>query len=369
MLEEQQPLISQRKRKKTRQILLLTPLILLVVACTSPIVLFIPTFQFSFYSFHWFSREAELSFLVVGDWGRNGHYHQKSVAKAMAALSRRARPSFIISTGDNFYEDGVESVHDKQWNVSFEQVYDFLPLKSVPWYVVLGNHDHLGNYTAQLVYSHRSDRWIMPHPFYSVPLVSRTGLTYDFLFLDTTPFIQDSYGNVARKIGKQNWRLQLAWLEQELNRSSSHHIFVVGHHNMFSSSIAGERGSEELRTLVKPLLDKYAFRISAYISGHEHSLQHLQPDGINGMDHFISGGGSRIDHLQDAPKNTQKHWYSCCKVLPYKVENEQDPRSLFRESTHGFFMFQLFSNEMTVEAFNRKGRRLYVYRKAFHKTK
>ena len=57
-----------------------------------------------------------LNFLVVGDWGRQGESDQVQVATQMAKAARHLHPQFIVSVGDNFYENGVKSVDDPQWS-------------------------------------------------------------------------------------------------------------------------------------------------------------------------------------------------------------------------------------------------------------
>ena len=47
---------------------------------------------------------------------------------------------FVVLLGDNFYEDGVASVDDPQWQTKFEDPYANIDL---PFYAVLGNHDHM----------------------------------------------------------------------------------------------------------------------------------------------------------------------------------------------------------------------------------
>lgn len=37
------------------------------------------------------------------DWGRQGLHNQSAVAAVMGAVAHDARPDFVISTGDNFY--------------------------------------------------------------------------------------------------------------------------------------------------------------------------------------------------------------------------------------------------------------------------
>src|SRR5580693_139176 len=69
------------------------------------------------------SAVTALDFLVVGDWGRNGTNHQRDVAAQMGEAGARLGSRTVFSVGDNFYEDGVQSVTDPQWRTSFEDIY------------------------------------------------------------------------------------------------------------------------------------------------------------------------------------------------------------------------------------------------------
>lgn len=68
--------------------------------------------------------------MKVGDWGRNGLYNQSEVARAMGRTGNNL--DFVISVGDNFYESGLTSVEDAQFDTSFTQVYiaDSLQVRS-----------------------------------------------------------------------------------------------------------------------------------------------------------------------------------------------------------------------------------------------
>ena len=107
------------------------------------------------------THAVSLNFLVFGDWGRHGEKDQVDVATQMGIAAKNIDAKFIVAVGDNFYEHGVASVDDPQWQTSFENVYT-APSLHVPWRVILGNHDYHGNCDAQMAYSNISPRWTMP---------------------------------------------------------------------------------------------------------------------------------------------------------------------------------------------------------------
>jgi tartrate-resistant acid phosphatase type 5 len=230
----------------------------------------------------------EVRFLVVGDWGRNGRHHQRDVAAQMAQVARQRRCRFVISVGDNFYEDGVQSADDPQWRASFEDVYA-APELQVPWYSLLGNHDYRGRPDAQLAYAKRQRRWRMPARYYTAVEPLTAGQAVRFFFLDTSPFVtayrQDR--KMAGEIGAQDVEAQLRWLDQSLGRSGEAWRIVVGHHPVYSG---GEHGTTpELVERLLPVLRKH--QIQLYLSGHDHDLQHLVRDGLHC---FVSGAGSQV---------------------------------------------------------------------------
>ncbi len=83
---------------------------------------------------------SNLLFVSIGDWGRNSIDNQAWVAGTFGQWVDAAQPTFIVSTGDNFYENGVDNVTDPQFATSFMNVYTHPALKSRPWYIIYGNH-------------------------------------------------------------------------------------------------------------------------------------------------------------------------------------------------------------------------------------
>jgi acid phosphatase len=192
---------------------------------------------------------------------------------------------FVISTGDNFYNDGVPSVTSKRWLTSFEEIYTGSSLQ-VPWYVVLGNHDYRGNAQAQVDYSKRSKRWRMPSRYFKRSEKLPGGGTVELFFLDTNVFLQEyrrdkKYGDVA----KQSPDAQLRWLEGALKGSDAEWRIVVGHHPLYSYGSHGNTAT--LIPRLEPLLHKYGVQL--YLNGHDHDLQHITNSGV---DYITSGAGS-----------------------------------------------------------------------------
>lgn len=268
-----------------------------------------------------------LNFVAIGDWGRNGEYHQMEVGKQMGEWAATHPNKFIISVGDNFYPKGVVSEHDPLWHYSFENVYTAHSLQD-DWYPILGNHDYGTDPDAQVRYSKVSRRWNMPSRYYSKEVKLGKGKeTVLFLFIDTQPIVYDMTDQAPDK--------QLAWIDQTLQKASSDVKWkiVVGHHPCYT---VGPRiknyDTLEIRKALTPLFEKH--KVDVYLSGHEHSLQHLKADKFTQQ--FISGAGSELTEVTSG--------VSYCK---------------FQASEHGFMYFSINANRLKVQAINDSGKVLY----------
>ena len=242
--------------------------------------------------------DEALNFLVVGDWGRGGWFRQDNVAEQMAEMAAEIEASFVISTGDNFYPDGVESVTDGAWEGTYEDVYSQESLQ-IPWYITLGNHDYLGQVQAQIDYTNVSDRWRLPARYHYAELPVDDQTRALFIFLDTVSLVMQREAREAfHETVEWHQTQQLMWLDSLLASSSADWKFVVGHHPIYSAS-AKHADSDELRSKLRPMLEQHG--VDAYISGHVHSLQHLKPEGR--LHYLVSGGGSlarKVGENEDA---------------------------------------------------------------------
>lgn len=270
--------------------------------------------------------EDAFSFLIVGDFGRNGYHRQKDVADMMSHTGEIMDIEFVATTGDNFYDNGIASVHDPLIRSAFEDVYDG-PGLLMDWYVSLGNHEYRGNIQALIDYSDISRRWNMPARYYLKSFDMEEYGVLDLFVVDTSPFEDDYYEEAKYyQVAQQDSSAQMAWLDEVLGASEAKWKVVIGHHPL----ITGGNRAEDPRFVaarLEPILARH--NVDAYFAGHEHDLQHLvTPLGIQ---HFISGAGSEL-----RPTGTI-------------------PETRFAESRHGFMAASIDSTGLTVHAIDWTG--------------
>lgn len=278
------------------------------------------------------------NFLVIGDFGRHGDYYQKEVATQMTKAAATIDSDFVISVGDNFYPNGVQSTQDLQWKASFEDIYSSHQLHK-DWFITLGNHDYNGNIQAQLDYSKISRRWQLPNLYYKKTIELKGGNKLLMVFIDTNPFI-DSYHSkgeqMEENVKTQDTIAQKKWLIETLNTNdkSIKWKIVIGHHPMYS----GGKRKNSIDT--KNMEDKFAslfdqYKVDAYLCGHEHDLQVIKPKNRY-TTQFLSGAG--------------------CEVRP--TGNREG--TLFAISEPGFMTFSVTETKMLVQLVNAFGKVVYT---------
>jgi tartrate-resistant acid phosphatase type 5 len=277
-----------------------------------------------------------LHFMVFGDWGRNGEDNQKETAQEMGIVAKSFKPAFIVSTGDNFYPNGVRSTKDHNWLASYEDIYTAHSLQT-DWYVVLGNHDYKGNVQAEIDYSDIDRRWNMPARYYSKTVFiggdSSQGVL--LIFIDSTPCLSEYYENTEHNVRGQDTAAQRQWLEKTLAEAPAYikWKFVFGHHPLWTGGgrMKAPEGVE-MRKLFRPIFEKY--RVDAYFCGHEHNLQYIKPAGYTS--YFVSGAGS--------------------ETTPVIVHPDG---GVFAKSENGFMNIGLTTDKMEVSVIGYTGETLY----------
>lgn len=248
--------------------------------------------------------DGSLSFLVVGDWGRRGLYNQSEVALQMGVVGEKLDIDFVISTGDNFYEDGLTGVHDPAFNESFINIYKAQSLQK-QWYTVLGNHDYRGDVEAQMspILREMDPRWFCSRSFIL------DAEFVEFVLVDTTPFVDEYF--TEPKNHTYDWKGVLPRQEylsnllkdvdSALRHSTAKWKIVVGHHTIKS---AGHHGNtKEVEEQLLPILQ--AHKVDMYINGHDHCLEHISSTESK-IQFLTSGGGSKAWRGDIKPWNPEE---------------------------------------------------------------
>mmetsp|Transcript_3221 Transcript_3221/g.4537 ORF Transcript_3221/g.4537 Transcript_3221/m.4537 type:complete len:421 (+) Transcript_3221:138-1400(+) len=288
-----------------------------------------------------------LRFATIGDWGDP----KAVVAKAMQNyIANSGGVGAIFSTGDNFYENGVDSVDDKQWKEVFENVFAE-PSVQVPWYPVLGNHDYYVNPEAQIEYTterNPSGRWNMPSNYYSEqfslcdePLTSNDCGVMEVLFIDTIlldPYEDKEVQRTLKPGYHQETRAQrqLDWIEQTLQSSTADWVFVVGHYPMYS--VGANANDDRLRNLLEDLFNQY--QVDAYFCGHDHLLEHLSAGSVH---YYVSGSGTKLESKFHQDESYDKNEF------------------IWAELQYGFTVHDITKDSMNVTFVNHKEHVIYTY--------
>nr|AAF60317.1 putative purple acid phosphatase precursor [Phaseolus vulgaris] len=256
---------------------------------------------------HPVKADGSLSLVVIGDWGRKGTYNQSEVSAQMGRVGAKLNIDFVISTGDNFYDDGLSGVDDPAFELSFSKIYTAKSLQK-QWYSVLGNHDYRGDVEAQLntILQKIDPRWICQRSF-----IVDTEIA-EFFFVDTTPFVDKYF--LKPKDHTYDWTgvlprdkylsKLLKDLEIALKDSTAKWKIVVGHHPVRSIGHHGD--TQELIRHLLPILE--ANDVDMYINGHDHCLEHISSTSSQ-IQFLTSGGGSKAwkgDHLIKMGKMGQR---------------------------------------------------------------
>ncbi|DBA04063.1 TPA: hypothetical protein N0F65_009410 [Lagenidium giganteum] len=199
-------------------------------------------------------QSDRIRFVGIGDWGEA---KETSGVRAVRDGLLRDAPNadFILSVGDNFYDNGVKSVNDPQWQKTWVERFGIGSKLNVPWISILGNHDHKGSTQAQVDYAKGSQPgskyWVMPDRMFSI---------------DTT-----ANGHQMRVIATDTEKL-------------------------------GERGDNSDAKILQLNSILQSSKVKAYFGGHEHDMQVLQSGNL---DYFMFGGGGRSIQTGKTPPGTK----------------------------------------------------------------
>lgn len=314
----------------------------------------------------------KVSIVAMGDAG-TGAPSQSFVGEAIRQVCELDGCDFVIGMGDNIYKAGPKSLDDQQFQDKFEIPYQNL---SLPFYMVLGNHDSSGlsagdgGFNArgqiEIEYTHHSDIWAMPDRYYQIkaplhgdkvrfqPDLNSQPLV-ELFALDSTPITSapDFIPRYRINLYSQNMG---DWLSAGVHNSKAQWKLAYAHHPYISNGKHGNAGNydsigdyaEKLKKYM-PKLNKYLFQrvagtyyrdfydqhmcgeLDMYLAGHDHNMQWLAPMDKCGKTHFVvSGAGAKSNNIYN-PKRNPFYW-QCSKTI-------------------GFFWIQIVADSMLVKIY------------------
>lgn len=267
-----------------------------------------------------FAALGDIHFLALGDQG-TGRLDQWLVARGMEKVAQQqGRLDFVALLGDNFYPRGVDSSTARAWLSHFENVYRGEYLEAVPFFAVLGNHDHDGNPAAQLAYARErrgSGRWRMPGWYYS----------QDFGSSDGRPLLRIVFIDTVRS--PEELAEEAAFIERQFTESAHSPVWkvVVGHYPVRNY---GKHGvTPQMLPAVLPAMQRAG--VDLYLSGHDHDQQVIARDG-EPMYVISGGGGAELYAIRDTPEELR-----------------------FARSVHGFISVDISDGTLTATARDASG--------------
>jgi len=211
-----------------------------------------------------------IRFAVIGDYGLEGQ-----PAADVANLVKSWHPDFILTTGDNNYPLGeAETIDENIGQYYHEYIFPYEGSYGEGadlnrFFPTLGNHDY-GSPGA------------LPYlEYFTLPGNERY---YDFIWGTVHFFAINSDSNEPDGFRRDS--LQANWLKEKLAASEAVWKIVYMHHPPYSSGTHGP-----IAWIQWPFTD---WEASAVISGHDHTYERLQIDGVP---YFVNGlgGGPRYE--------------------------------------------------------------------------
>jgi tartrate-resistant acid phosphatase type 5 len=223
-------------------------------------------------------------FAVIGDYGAIS-----APERDVANLINSWNPDFIITVGDNNYPSGSASTIDRAIGQYFhEYIYPYngefgAGAAENRFFSTLGNHDWLTNSAQPYL------------DYFSLPNNERY---YDFVWGPVHFFMLDSDSNEPDGVASSS--IQAQWLKAQMSTSTSPWNLVAFHHAPYSSGLHGST------TWMRWPFQEWG--ASAVLSGHDHTYERLEE---NGIPYFVNGvGGGAIYNFTQVVAGSQVRYNS-----------------------------------------------------------
>jgi tartrate-resistant acid phosphatase type 5 len=288
--------------------------------------------------------------LMIGDWGAEDMTRgQQQVAASMVsyAAKNHLKPQSLFMLGDTWYGDLDGGVASSRWNTQFEQLYPASAFPG-PAYTIPGNHDYqhmpptVNKLRAELDYAKTGkSRWTMPSRWYTfdVPTPDHKPLLHVIATDTNAPHAIKPSDTVNFTLSEEDWHEQTQWLVAELARPTpAPFTIVLGHHPIFSNGPHGDHA--RLIADWEPIIRQH--KVTAYLAGHDHDLQHLEFAGHPTS--FVCSGAGGADL--------------------YDIKIDEKQRGPYAEKVHGFTHLEATPEALTFRHVNEKNEVVYAFTKS-----
>jgi Calcineurin-like phosphoesterase len=233
-------------------------------------------------------NEKPFTFVVFGDSGC-GCEGQQQVANRLKQWYSEKPFNVVLMVGDNIYaKDSRRKGGSRElFEERFDHYYDPLLQKGVKFYAVLGNHDLETNGGIDEI----ADR-------------SRFNIGSTKGYYTFTPDVKAQDRSLVTFIGLNSPSLdrdreQAAWLSRVLTDSNAIWEIPFFHHPIYTCP--GKHEEEvEIRTHIEKIL--IAAGVKVTFAGHNHFYARMK--ALNGIIHFVTGGGGRSLVTPEPDQNT-----------------------------------------------------------------
>jgi tartrate-resistant acid phosphatase type 5 len=266
------------------------------------------------------NKSADVTFAVIGDFGKSGTQQEK-VAEALIKAVDDHGVRFLLTTGDNIYKalsgvpregtqdpDANKGADDDDWFYTFFQPYRFL-INRVPVFPAIGNHD-TGESDVTDDRGALYDNLFIAERFPSADVLTKPGLTYRFRFGADVEFVSiDSSKEEDVMINGQAAKARSflddrhkEFLERVFENSGGQPRWRIPflHHPPYTGGMHPE--TREVKDYLVPLWEGADVRIM--FCGHDHNCQYFTKQNSHdatkpAVHYFLTGGGG--DPRSDEP--------------------------------------------------------------------
>ncbi len=249
---------------------------------------------------------------------------------------------FILSVGDNFYPAGVNGVLEpfaadftSSEFLMWERVFLKHSQLRVPWYAVLGNHDYIGQWQAQIAFTNSKRNphhglWRMPDRNYVVENDIVSIIAFDANACQYA--VRRAKPDVCQVLEKDK-----AWLMEAIQqcKNRSRWVVLMQHHPFYTNGRGHFKEAQCLRLSKESGgldLERHISGVDVVIAGHEHMMM---AKCVGEILHVSSGASVESTFYKGGRKEADMDWK--------------------QEDVTGFLSFEASEDELKINFVNSVG--------------